>query len=40
MRDHDADSDEAARWFLKEHEAMWTQWVPEEVAAKVKESLK
>jgi glycine betaine/proline transport system substrate-binding protein len=40
MQDNDASSDEAAQWFLKEHEEVWTQWVPDDVAAKVKESLK
>jgi len=40
MQENDADSDEAAEWFLKEHEAVWTEWVPEDVATKVKESLK
>ena len=32
----DASFDEVATWFLKNHEAAWTQWVPADVAQKVK----
>ncbi|MDD3840796.1 MAG: ABC transporter substrate-binding protein [Clostridia bacterium] len=39
MQDNDAEADEAAEWFLKEHEDIWTNWVPEDVAQKVKEAL-
>jgi glycine betaine/proline transport system substrate-binding protein len=40
MQDKETDTKEAAKWFLKEREDMWTKWVPEEVASKVKEALK
>ncbi len=39
MQDHDADASEAAKWFLKEHEELWTKWVSEEVAQKVKAAI-
>lgn len=39
MEDNDADEKAAAIWFLKEYEELWTQWVPEDVAEKVKASL-
>ena len=32
--------EETAVWFLRTQEAVWTQWVPREVADKVKEALK
>lgn len=32
--------DEAAQWWMKEHENIWTAWVSEEVADKVKAALK
>ncbi|NDV20805.1 ABC transporter substrate-binding protein [Pseudodesulfovibrio sp. JC047] len=35
-----ADLEETAQWFLKNHEAVWTQWVPTDVATKVKAELK
>lgn len=31
--------EEAAKWWLTENEDVWTKWVPEEVAEKVKQSL-
>ena len=31
--------DELATWFLKNHEDAWTQWVPADVAQKVKDGL-
>lgn len=34
-RDYDA----VPPWFLKEYEDVWTEWVPDDVAAKVKEAL-
>jgi glycine betaine/proline transport system substrate-binding protein len=40
MKDTKADTDEAAQWFLKEYESLWTQWVPADVAAKVKAAMK
>lgn len=39
MEENNADADEAAKWFMKEHEDLWTAWVPEDVAEKVKASL-
>ena len=35
----DATFEELATWFLKNHEAAWTQWVPADVAQKVKAGL-
>ena len=35
----DASFDEVAVWFLKTQEAAWTQWVPADVAQKVKDAL-
>lgn len=40
MRDNDAEAREAAIWFLKNKEDVWTEWVSEEAAQNVKESLK
>ncbi|WP_234031439.1 ABC transporter substrate-binding protein [Lentibacillus cibarius] len=39
MQKEDASAHEAAIKFLKEQEALWTEWVPEEVADKVKEAI-
>lgn len=39
MMENDTDEKAAALWFLKNNEDIWTQWVPEEIAQKVKESL-
>lgn len=39
MNDHDAEADETAKWWLKKHTDVWTKWVPDDVAKKVKESL-
>ncbi|MBF8983668.1 ABC transporter substrate-binding protein [Lutibacter sp. B2] len=36
MEKNNVDAKEAAKWFLKEHEDIWTKWVPSEVAEKVK----
>ena len=30
---------EAAEWFLNEYEEVWTQWVPADIAAKIKAAL-
>lgn len=35
MRDNDASAEDAAHKFLRENEAVWTAWVPAEVAQKV-----
>lgn len=39
MRDNNVSADEAALWFLKEKEDIWTKWVPEDIAEKVKQKL-
>jgi ABC-type proline/glycine betaine transport system substrate-binding protein len=39
MRDNKASTEDAAQWFLKEYESLWTQWVPAGVAAKVKAAM-
>jgi glycine betaine/proline transport system substrate-binding protein len=40
MRDSKAKTEEAAVWFLKSYEELWTGWVSADVAAKVKAALK
>lgn len=40
LEDNEADPDETAKWWMNEHEDLWTTWVPEDVAEKVKEYLK
>jgi glycine betaine/proline transport system substrate-binding protein len=40
MQDNKASTEEAAQWFLKNYEDLWTQWVSADVAAKVKTALK
>ncbi len=40
MQEKEADTDAAAEWFLKEYEDLWTGWVSDDVAAKVKKALK
>lgn len=39
MRDKKANTQAAAIWFLKNYEDLWTGWVPENVAKKVKTAL-
>lgn len=39
LDDNDASADETAVWWMKENEDIWTDWVSEEVAEKVKEAL-
>jgi glycine betaine/proline transport system substrate-binding protein len=39
MMENETDEKDAAIWFLKNREDVWTQWVSEEVAQKVKNSL-
>lgn len=36
MEEHNVDEREAAMWFLREYEDIWTQWVDEEVADNVR----
>ncbi|WP_053954872.1 ABC transporter substrate-binding protein [Inediibacterium massiliense] len=40
MQDNEVEADEAAKWFIKEHEEIWTKWVSDEVANKVKDAVK
>ena len=39
MQDNEATPEDAARYFLKEHEVIWVKWVPTEIAEKVKKVL-
>lgn len=39
MMKNETDEKAAAIWFLKNYEDIWTQWVPKEIAQKVKTSL-
>jgi glycine betaine/proline transport system substrate-binding protein len=40
MRDNKASTEEAALWFLKNYEDLWTAWLPGDVAKKVKAAMK
>jgi len=40
MEDNKAKVDDAALWFLKEYESLWSEWVTADVKNKVKKSLK
>lgn len=40
MEENQASPEEAAIWWMGEHEDIWTSWVPEDVAKKVKDSMK
>ncbi|MGP4106528.1 ABC transporter substrate-binding protein [Virgibacillus sp. L01] len=35
----DVSAEDAAMWWMNEHEDVWTSWVPEDVAKKVKDSM-
>ncbi|ALC86952.1 ABC transporter substrate-binding protein [Bacillus sp. FJAT-22090] len=39
MNENEAEPEEAAHWWMKEHEDVWTAWVSQEVAEKVKAAL-
>ncbi|HLR09607.1 MAG TPA: ABC transporter substrate-binding protein [Bacillota bacterium] len=39
MNDNDASAEEAAMWWMEDHEDVWTSWVSDEVAEKVKDAL-
>lgn len=39
MVENEVDHIEAAEWWLEEYEDIWTEWVPEDVAETVKDSL-
>lgn len=40
MKENESTPEEAAAWWMKQNEDLWSKWVSEEVAAKVKEFLK
>lgn len=40
MQETDADTNQAAKWFLREYEELWATWVSEEAVEKVKLALK
>ncbi|QUW23855.1 ABC transporter substrate-binding protein [Sporosarcina sp. Marseille-Q4063] len=40
MEETEADADETAKWWMKENEDVWTEWVSDEVAEKVKTAIK
>lgn len=39
MQENDVETKEAAMWFFKEYEELWTSWVPVDVADKVKAAM-
>jgi glycine betaine/proline transport system substrate-binding protein len=39
MQENEAEAEDAAEWFLREHEDLWVDWVPEDVADRVRASL-
>ncbi|WP_273701681.1 ABC transporter substrate-binding protein [Tepidanaerobacter acetatoxydans] len=39
MQENDVNATEAAMWFLREYEDLWAQWLPDDIANKVKKSL-
>ncbi|WP_407270559.1 ABC transporter substrate-binding protein [Radiobacillus sp. PE A8.2] len=39
MLEQDADADAAAVWWLKQHQDIWTEWLPEDIVEKVTEAL-
>lgn len=39
MEENEATPEEAALWFLRNYEDVWTEWIPEDVAARVLQSL-
>ena len=40
MMENDCETMDAAVWFLQTREDVWTKWVPEEIAEKIKEAIK
>jgi len=40
MMENDCETMDAAIWFLQTREDVWTKWVPEEIAEKIKEAIK
>lgn len=39
MQENDAESEDAAKWFLEEYDDLWTEWVPDDIEEKVKNAL-
>lgn len=39
MEDNEASAEEAAKWWMEEFEDIWVDWLPEDIADKVKKSL-
>lgn len=39
MEENDVSNDEAAKWWMKEHEDIWSKWVSEDVVEQIKEAL-
>ncbi len=39
MQENNASTEEAGIWFLQEFESLWTQWIPADIASKVKAAL-
>ncbi|HEU5141421.1 MAG TPA: ABC transporter substrate-binding protein [Bacillales bacterium] len=39
MHKNEATPKETAKWFLRNHKELWTQWVPKDVAQKVKKAI-
>jgi len=39
MQENKASTEDAAIWFLKEYDSLWTEWVPADIASKVKAAL-
>ncbi|HLR68970.1 MAG TPA: ABC transporter substrate-binding protein [Virgibacillus sp.] len=39
MQEYDVTPKEAALWFLENYEEVWTEWIPEDIATKVKATL-
>ncbi len=39
MQENEAEAEEAARYFLENHQELWTEWLPEEVKQKVLDAL-
>lgn len=40
MEGHDASAEEAAHWWLTEHEDLWSKWVSDDTAQKIQDALK
>lgn len=39
MRENEVDAREAALWFLRNREDVWTQWIPEKITKKIKTAI-